>query len=242
MKKETLIVIPAHNEESRIGEIICKIRNVSTDADFDILIIDDGSFDKTRDEAISNGVEVVSLPFNLGYGATLETGYTYAYIKGYRYLVQMDADGQHEPKCIVDLLDAIKKDKADLVIGSRYLKDCGYKSTFARHVGTVIFSKIATFLSKKKITDPTSGFQAMNRRVLEFFVKGFYPSDYPDADVLILLNRSGFRIAEIPVIMYSKSDRKSMHAGVIGPVYYIFKMLLSIFMIYLRKKPDLSDI
>lgn len=230
-----MIIIPAYNEAVRIGQIVEKVKTQQLEAD--ILVIDDGSSDNTAEIAMKYGAEAVSLPFNLGYGAALEAGYKYTYEKGYEYLVQMDADGQHEPKCISDLLKPLKEDKADLIIGSRYLKDCGYKTTFARKIGTAIFSKIATFLSKKKITDPTSGFQAMNRKVLDFFVNGFYPSDYPDADVLILLNKSGFRILEIPVIMYSnEKNKKSIHSGIFKPFYYNFKMFLSILMIYLRKK------
>lgn len=235
--KGGLVVIPAYNENERIGIIIDKIND--SVSDIDILVVDDGSTDDTAETVRNHGAEVISLPFNLGYGAALETGYKYAYENCYRYIAQMDADGQHEPKCISDLLKPLKEDKADLVIGSRYLKDCGYKTTFARKIGTIIFSKIATFLSKKKITDPTSGFQAMNRKVIEFFVNGFYPTDYPDADVLILLNRLGFRILEIPVIMYSnEKNKKSMHSGIFKPLYYNFKMFLSIIMVYLRKMPN----
>ncbi len=232
--KKSLIIIPAYNESGRIGEVIDKIKQYGLGSD--ILVVDDGSSDDTAEIANSHGIDVVSLPFNLGYGATLETGYKYAYENGYEYIAQMDADGQHEPKCIIDLINAVKKGDADLVIGSRYLRDCGYRTTFARKIGTIIFSKIATFLSKKKITDPTSGFQAMNRKVLEFFVNNFFPSDYPDADILILLGRSGFRVSEIPVIMYSsEKDKKSMHSGIFKPLYYNFKMFLSLLMIFLRK-------
>lgn len=236
MGKDILIIIPAHNEEGRIGRVIKKIKDVSLG--FDILVVDDGSADGTRNEAIDNGAEVISLPFNLGYGSALETGYEYAHNEGYNYVAQMDADGQHEPKCINDLLDVVKKDEADIVIGSRFLGKNDYKASVVRRIGMVIFAKLTSFLTGKKFTDSTSGFQAMNQRVLEFFINGFYPSDYPDADVLIILNNAGFRIAEIPVIMYSSQGKKSMHRGLIKPFYYIFKMFLSIGMIYLRKKTD----
>jgi len=233
--KETIIIIPAYNEAEKIGFVLDRVSRCA--ANFaDILVIDDGSLDQTSKAASQAGAAVISLPFNMGYGTALETGYKYAYNKGYQYLIQMDGDGQHEPECINDLLEALKKGQADIVIGSRYLKDCGYKTTLARKIGSFIFSKIASFFSKKRITDPTTGFQAMNSQVVKFFVAGFYPSDYPDADVLIILNKAGFRIEEIPVIMYSKNNAKSMHAGLIKPMYYIFKMFLSIGMIFLRKK------
>ncbi len=235
LRNSFFVIIPAYNEEKNIGEIIDKIKNCVPDVD--ILAVDDGSSDDTAKIAKNHGAEVISLPFNLGYGSALEAGYKYAYEKGYKYVAQIDADGQHDPKCINDLLDVVKKDEADIVIGSRFLGENDYKAPAVRRIGMVIFAKLVSFLTGKKFTDSTSGFQAMNQKVLKFFINGFYPSDYPDADVLILLDRYGFRIAEIPVIMYSKSDKKSMHAGVIEPAYYIFKMFLSIVMVYLRKMP-----
>ncbi|MCX6731753.1 MAG: glycosyltransferase family 2 protein [Candidatus Parcubacteria bacterium] len=235
MKKETLIVIPAYNEADKIGRVIEQIKEISSE--IDILVIDDGSSDDTAVAAKKGGAKVVSLPINLGYGSALETGYKYAYNNDYNYIVQIDADGQHEPKCINDLLDVLKNNEADIVIGSRFLGKNDYKAPAIRKMGMVIFAKLTSLLTGKKFTDSTSGFQAMNKKVIKFFVNGFYPSDYPDADVLILLNKSGFRILEIPVIMYSnEKNKKSMHSGIFKPLYYNFKMFLSISMIYLRKR------
>jgi hypothetical protein len=234
MDKKILIVIPTFNEEAVIGSVISRIKKSFDPAD--ILVVNDGSHDKTAQAAQDAGVEIISLPFNLGYGSALEAGYKYAYLKGYEYVVQLDADGQHEPRCIAELLEPVEKGQADLVIGSRFLRDIGYQTTWVRRLGRIIFAKITSFLIKQKITDSTSGFQAFNRRVLTFFVGGFYPSDYPDADVIIILNRSGFSIKEIPVVMYASNNKKSMHAGLIRPLYYIFKMFLSISMIFFRKK------
>ncbi len=142
-QKIHLVIMPAYNEAVKIGLIVDKIKEQGLEAD--ILVVDDGSFDNTAEIAENHGALVISLPINLGYGAALETGYVYAYENGYDYVLQMDADGQHEPKCLKDLISEIKKGTADLVIGSRYLKDCGYKTTFARKIGTVILFWLYVF-------------------------------------------------------------------------------------------------
>jgi len=233
-KKDTLVIIPAYNESQTIRKVITKVKDCLPD--IDILVINDGSIDATAEIAKKSGATVVSLPFNMGYGVTLQTGYKYARTKGYKYILQMDADGQHEPEYLNDLLKTIKEDKIDIVIGSRFLTKSGYQTSWVRQLGMIIFGKITSFIIKQKITDPTSGFQAMNHQVLKFLTGEFYPSDYPDADVIIFLHLAGFRIKEIPVIMYSAPNKKSIHSG-LKPLYYIFKMFLSILMISLREKP-----
>jgi len=232
--KDALLIIPAYNESKAIGKVIIEIKNQLPD--LDILVVNDGSIDNTDTIAKKHGVDVVSLPFNVGYGAALQTGYQYAQDKNYQYILQMDADGQHEPKELVNLVRAIKNDQVDVVIGSRFLNECNYQASWPRRLGMIIFSKITSLIIKQKITDPTSGFQALNHRVLEFFTSEFYPSDYPDADVIVLLYYSGFRIKEIPVVMYSALNKGKIHNG-LKPLYYVFKMFLSIIMIFLRKKP-----
>jgi len=229
---ETIIIIPAYNEGKKIAGVLDKINEYAPDAD--VLVVDDCSTDDTARVVREQGAFLVSLPINLGYGSALETGYKYALKEGYKYVLHLDADGQHEPKCIPDLLDEIKSDSADLIIGSRFLVDCGYKTTFAKRIGTGIFATIASIITGTKVTDPNSGFQAMNRDILKFYASGLYPEDYPDADMIILLNVIGFRLKEIPVVMYSNTET-SMHSGIIRPLYYIFKMSLSILMVFLRK-------
>jgi glycosyltransferase involved in cell wall biosynthesis len=238
-KRDTLIVIPSYNEAQNIGDVIDKIKEHTPAAD--ILVIDDCSTDDTAKTAKGHGAGTISLPFNLGYGAALETGYKYAVKEGYEYVVHMDADGQHEPKCINDLLKEVKGGNTDIVIGSRYLVDCGYKTSFSKRVGTAIFARMASLITRQKITDPNSGFQAMNRKMLEFYSSGLYPEDYPDADIIILINLLGFRTKEVPVTMYSNPDDKSMHSGFVKPLYYIFKMNLSIIMVLLRKRLYMRD-
>ena len=204
--------------------------------------MDDGSVDNTRVVALRAGAKVISHPFNLGYGGALQTGYKYALNKEYEIFIQMDGDGQHDPSFMVDLLAVISKGEADIAIGSRFLQtrtigseDEPYRPPFMRRLGMRFFGMLSSLLIQQKVTDPTSGYQAMNRKVLEWVSSDRFPSDYPDADVLIMLHRAGFRIREVPVRMFENRDKKSMHSGW-RPLYYIFKMLLSIFVTLMRKQ------
>lgn len=230
--KETIIIIPAYNEENNISPLIKEIRDKVSGAA--ILVIDDGSRDRTARVAEKAGAMVMRLPFNMGYGAALQTGFKYALLKRYMYVVQMDADGQHDPDSIRDLLNEVKKENADVVIGSRFLGGSSeYKTSGVRRIGMALFSKIASVIIGQPVTDPTSGYQALNRDAIRFYASPYYPADYPDADVMIMLHRAGLRIREIPVRMHPRKQGQSMHSG-LKPVYYIFKMFLSMFVTLLR--------
>lgn len=241
-KVKSIAVIPAYNECEKIGQIVSEIRKSAEE--IDILVIDDGSTDKTAQYARAADAKVIRLCANMGYGVSLQTGFKYAYEKGYEYLVQLDGDGQHDPAYIPDMLKMVISGEADLVLGSRFLDQSvtdgrpasGYKASMARKLGIGLFAFLTTKLVGFKITDPTSGYQAFNKRVLAFLTQDFFPCDFPDADVIIMLNRAGFKIREFPMHMYKRENGKSMHSG-IKPVYYIFKMFLSMFMTLLRKTP-----
>jgi glycosyltransferase involved in cell wall biosynthesis len=234
-----LAIIPAYNEEKRIASVIKGVKDHFPLAE--VLIVDDGSHDKTRWVAIEAGAQVVSHPINLGYGAALQTGYKFALEKGYEAIVQMDADGQHDPSFVPELLGVIQRGEADIVIGSRFLKTRStiwvgeiYQAPFIRKLGMKIFGRITSLIIQQKITDSTSGYQAMNHKVLEWVSSDKFPWDYPDADVIIMLHRAGFRIKEVPVRMFENQGRKSMHSGW-KPLYYVFKMLLSIMVTLMRR-------
>jgi glycosyltransferase involved in cell wall biosynthesis len=229
-----LVVIPAYNESARVEAVVRDVLRQRPGAD--VLVVDDGSTDDTRAHALASGAHVASHPFNLGYGAALETGYQFASSRDYQIVVQLDADGQHEAKFIDALVGPILEDRADVVVGSRFLAPSDYRSTFGRRGGSFVFGRLASFLIGRRITDPTSGFWAMNRRALVALTRGVLPHDYPDADVLIGMHYAGFRLAEVPVYMRSPEGRKSMHAG-IRPLYYIFKMLLSMLVTVLGRRP-----
>ncbi|MGB8647514.1 MAG: glycosyltransferase family 2 protein [Anaerolineae bacterium] len=230
-----LTIIPAYNEAPRIGRVVAGVRAALPGTD--IVVVNDGSRDETADCAQAAGAHVVSLPFNLGYGVALQTGYKYALAHYYDYALQMDADGQHEAGDLPRLLAVVQADRADVAIGSRFLNGGNYQAPLARRVGMRVFAAVASGLTHTQITDPTSGFQALNRRVLKYYASPAYPVDYPDADVLIMLHYAGFRFVEVPVTMYPASTGKSMHSG-LKPLYYVFKMFLSIFMVLLRGRQN----
>jgi len=233
MSLDLIVILPAYNEETRITGVIDGIRAHAPEAD--IVVIDDGSHDATAARARKAGAVVLSLPFNMGYGCALQTGYKYCLARGYEYLVQMDSDGQHEPSGIIPLLERVRSGQYDICIGSRFLEGKTYKIPAGRRMGMILFRRVASFLVHKTITDPTSGFQAMNRKVVEFFARDSYPVDYPDTDVLVMLHRHGFELSEAPVTMRASAADKSIHAG-LRPVYYLFKMALVIPLNLLRKE------
>jgi glycosyltransferase involved in cell wall biosynthesis len=226
-----LVLIPAFNEASGIAAVIADIRRVVPE--YDILVVNDGSSDDTATAAKSAGAIVISHPFNMRYGVTIQTGYKYAFANGYDYIVQIDADGQHDPTCIPDLLKPVLTGESDFALGSRFLGGGSYKPGWARGIGMAFFRVIVSWRTGTRITDSTSGFQAFNRDVILFFTSDAFPNDYPDADVLITLHLAGFRVCEVPVRMFSNSNGTTMHSG-LRPLYYTFKMLLSIFVTLLR--------
>jgi len=233
MLPKILIIIPAYNEGERIREVIGRVLEIAPD--YGILVVNDGSADDTAQEARSAGARVLSHPFNLGYGVAIQTGYKYALAKGYDYVVQMDGDGQHDPAFIPQLLAPVRNGETDFTLGSRFLGTESYEPSLARRVGMAFFRWLISLLIGTRITDSTSGYQAFNRRVIRYFTTEVFPCDYPDADMLLTLHRAGFSIREVPVRMHANATGKSMHTGW-KPLYYMFKMLLSIFVTLLRKK------
>lgn len=230
----TIVIIPAYNEGRTIGELIARIHGVVGDA-IDIVVINDGSCDNTADAARRAGAVVISHPFNMGYGITIQTGYKYAYTKGYEYLVQIDGDGQHDPTYIPRLLEPVMNGVADLALGSRFLDAGSYNPPLIRRAGMYFFGSLVSLLIGRRISDPTSGYQALNRSVIAFLTSDSFPCDYPDADVLLMLGLNGFSINEVPVRMYANRTGKTMHSG-LKPLYYVFKMLLSMIVTLLRKR------
>jgi glycosyltransferase involved in cell wall biosynthesis len=222
-RSDTLLIIPAYNEEPTLPRVLGEIAASGLDAE--VVVVDDGSRDATSRVAAAHGVTVVRHPINLGYGAALQTGYKYALRRGALRLAQMDADGQHDPAGVAALLEPIVRDELDLVIGSRFLTDTGYRMGPIRNLGRQFFRALATPFGVA-VSDPTSGFQAMNRRVLEEYARDFFPSDYPDVDVLLVARRRGLRIGERAVRMRAGERASTLHGG-FRDFYYVYKMLLS---------------
>jgi glycosyltransferase involved in cell wall biosynthesis len=230
-------LIPAYCEETTLAKVLEEVRSATA---FDLLVVDDGSPDRTAEIARANGAAVLRHPLNLGYGAALQTGYAYALKGGYDVVVQLDADGQHDPRFVDALCAPVLAGDLDVCVGSRFLVGDGYVPPFARRLGMVLFGYIASVVTKRRVTDPTSGFQALSRRAFTFFQSDLFPADYPDADMLILLHRAGLKAAERPVDMRVSVTGQSMHSGVLRPAFYVFKMLLSIAVTLLREPPTLA--
>jgi glycosyltransferase involved in cell wall biosynthesis len=232
--KRVLIVIPAYNEADRVGHVVAEVRRTLPGAD--VLVVDDGSRDRTAENARSAGARVMALPVNLGYGAALQAGYKLAVRDGYPIVGQLDADGQHPPEFLPSMLERLEMSDADVVIGSRFLDKRGhYRPSAARKLGIAVFARLASWYMRHPVSDPTSGFQVMRGKVARFFCSEVYPTDYPDADILILLHRSGFRVREVPVEMRLAPAGKRLHSGH-RSLYYVYKMMLSILVTLLRPR------
>ncbi|MBC7811092.1 MAG: glycosyltransferase family 2 protein [Burkholderiales bacterium] len=233
---KTLVIIPALNESESIARVIAQIHEHAAWAD--IAVINDGSTDATGEIAASCGAIVLNMPYNVGIGAAVQTGFLYAARSGYQVTVQNDGDGQHNPAEIPLLLDELLKGEADVVIGSRYIEDRGYVTPKLRRFGIVILANIISKLTGENITDPTSGFRASNRRALSLCAR-LYPHDYPEPEAVVMLHRAGLRIREIPVTMNPRYGGQSS----ITPLrsgYYMVKVILAI-LIGMLRRPAVVD-
>jgi glycosyltransferase involved in cell wall biosynthesis len=228
-----LVLMPAHDEEESLGATLDRIHAELPDTD--IVVINDYSKDRTTEVARAHGAAVVELPWNLGYGGAVQTGFRYAVAQGYDAVIQMDADGQHDPASARTVLAPVLAGEADVVIGSRFLGRADYPIPLPRRLGMMLFGAIATAATGQRFSDPTSGFQALSRRAVTFFAHDHYPVDFPDADTLILLAFAGFRVREVPVVMKARTAGTSMHSN-LRAVYYVAKMLLSILMVLVRHR------
>ncbi len=227
-----LFVIPAYNESANIEKVLHEIKK---DAPFaDILVINDCSKDNTKEIVEKNNVKCITGIFNLKYAMAVQTGIKYAAMNDYDYVIQFDADGQHIAKEAIKLLEEIKKTDSDIVIGSRYLKDMGYPCPFFRKIGTKFFAFIIKLICKQKIADPLSGFQCLNKKVINYYAKiGNYP-EFPDANLVIEMLLLGYQIREIPVKMRLREAGESMHGGIVKPIKYMINMLYTIVFIIIQ--------
>jgi glycosyltransferase involved in cell wall biosynthesis len=229
-----LIILPAYNEQATIGAVLDSIRTHAPGCD--VLVIDDGSKDETAAVVRSmNNAALARLPYNLGIGAAMQTGFQYAVRNNYDIAVQCDSDGQHPVQEIPRLVRMIEEGVADVVIGSRYVADSGYQASLTRRMGKSFLSRLIDALIGGGITDTTSGFRAVNRRALAVFAE-HYPDDYPEPESLIILHRAGLKAAETPVIMQQRQGGISS-INAIRSVYYLFKVALAIIIDLFRKFP-----
>lgn len=226
-----LVIIPAYNEEKNILKTIETIKKY--DKNLDYVVINDGSTDNTKKILEENNINYIDLPFNLGIGAAVQTGYKYAYRNGYDIAIQFDGDGQHDITYVNKLIERIEKG-ANMVIGSRYVEDIStFKSTRSRQLGIKIISGLIKLLSGKRIKDVTSGFRAVDREVMELFCHN-YPFDYPEPITNYALLKLGFKVDEVGVNMFERSGGKSS-INFIKSIYYMFNVCLSIILFKPKK-------
>lgn len=230
--KKVLIIIPAYNEEKNIKKTINSLKEMN----LDYVVINDGSSDGTLNILKKINANYINLPFNMGIGCAVQTGYKYAYLNNYDIAIQYDGDGQHNSSYINDLINKLNEGH-DIVIGSRYLEKKGFQSSLMRRIGIRWIRLITKILIGKTTTDPTSGFRACNKKVIEFFAEN-YPYDYPESETYIIASLLGFDIVDVPVIMNERKEGKSSISG-IKSVYFMIKVTISLIfdrIIYGRSK------
>ncbi len=241
-KKEVLIIIPAYNEGKTIGELLDKLEQPEIAALADILVMNDASKDNTAAVVRSRGHEVVSHVFNLGYGSGLQVGYKYAERRGYKYVIQMDADGQHDVGNVLKLYEGLTTPGEggrcpDIVLGSRFLPgSISFHVSVLKKIAFVLFRRLIKLATGKKILDPTTGLQGLNRKAFSFYAEyGHFDDRYPDANMIMQMLLLGFHVVEIPAVMYARTEGTSMHSG-LKPILYMFRMMFSIVAVWLRIK------
>src|SRR5215211_7346175 len=225
-------IVPARNEEEAIGGVVREI--LAFDPGLEVVVVDDGSTDRTAAVAAAAGAHVVRLPFNLGIGGAVQTGFRYALAHGFELAVRLDGDGQHEAYELAKVIEPILAGEADIVVGSRFAaRDGHYKGPLARRVGISMFARVVSLLVGQGVTDTTSGFQALNRRGIALFAAD-YPHDYPEVEATVMVHRHRLRLREVPVTMRERSTGSSSITA-LRSIYYTAKVLLALFVGLFRR-------
>ena len=225
-RSSCLAVIPAYNEQATVADVIAKLH--ARTPQLDVVVIDDGSTDATGRVAEESGASVLRLPFNLGIGGAVQAGFKYADDHGYDYMVQVDADGQHDPAEIAKLFSEVSADgRPDMVCGSRFATPTGYIAPISRRTGIHLFAFLLSRLLRQPVTDPTSGFRLYNRRAISLFARD-YPHDYPEVEAVLMLHHHKLTMREVPVRMFQRGGGvSSISSG--KSLYYMIKVLLALF-------------
>jgi len=226
-------IVPAYNEEGAVARVIDELR--AFDPGLEVVVVDDGSSDGTAEAARAGGARVLQLPFNLGIGGAVQTGFRYAWEHDFDLAVRLDGDGQHDPAELGALLEPILAGTADVVVGSRFAAQSdGYRSSRTRRVGIRLLAWIVSALTRQRLTDPTSGFQAANRLGIRLFAAD-YPHDYPEVEAAVMVFKHELRMCEVPVAMRAReSGRSSITA--LQSVYYMVKVSLAMVVALFRRK------
>jgi len=235
--QRVVAIVPAWNESGAIGKVVAEVKRF--DPAIDVVVIDDASTDDTAEVAESHGATVLRLPFNVGIGGAVQTGFRYARDEGYQVAVRLDGDGQHDAAEITKLLEPVEAGEADLVIGSRFVDPGGtYRPPFARRIGIGVFARLVSFLGGQNVTDTTSGFVALDRVGIELFASEF-PHDYPEVEATLVALRSGLRVTQVQVDMRERTTGSSSITFV-RSLYYIVKVMLALLVASLRRYPHLE--
>ena len=235
--RRVVAIVPAWNEAGAIGQVVDEVK--SFDAAIDVVVIDDASVDDTAIVAEAHGAIVLRLPFNVGIGGAVQTGYRYALQERYDLAVRLDGDGQHDASEIAKILEPIEAGRADFVIGSRFVEPGGsYRPPFSRRVGIRVFARLVSLLGGQRVTDTTSGFVALDRAGIELFAAEF-PHDYPEVEATLVALRSGLRLAQVQVEMRERQTGTSS-ITLVRSLYYIVKVMLSLLVASLRSYPQLG--
>jgi glycosyltransferase involved in cell wall biosynthesis len=227
-------VIPAYNESQTLRGVI---QSIQADApEFDIVVVDDGSTDRSAQIAQRAGVPVLRHPFNLGIGGAVQSGFQYAQENGYDYMAQVDGDGQHRADQLRVLIASMAEDPSiDMVCGSRFLTDSGYPAPISRRTGIHLFSQLLSRIVGERVSDPTSGFRLYNRRAINLFSRD-YPHDYPEVEAVLMVHWHRLRMREVPVQMLQRGGGvSSIRSG--KSIHYMIKVLLAIFIGLARSRP-----
>jgi len=226
-----IAIVPAYNEERAIGRVVAELREF--DPGLDVVVVSDGSVDGTAAAAAAAGAIVVRLPFNLGIGGAVQTGFRYAWEHGYDLAVRCDGDGQHVPAELPKVIKPVLDGEADIAVGSRFAGGEGYRSSASRRIGIRVLALVVSTIARQRVTDTTSGFQALNRRALELFAAD-YPHDYPEVEGMVMTIKHRLRLREVPVQMREREHGRSSITA-LRSVYYMAKVLVALFVGLFRR-------
>jgi len=226
-----IAIVPAFNEERNVGRVLDELR--ALDPGLDMVVVSDGSTDRTAEVAAARGAHVIRLPFNLGIGGAVQTGFRHAWEEGYELAVRLDGDGQHDPSELPALVAPVVAGDADLAVGSRFVSGGGYRSSAARRIGIRILARVVSLIARQRLTDTTSGFQACNRRAIAVYA-AVLPHDYPEVEGIVMAIKHRVRLVEVPVTMREREHGRSS-IGTLASIYYMIKILLELFVDLFRR-------